>query len=32
MQLTYIQTMGPAKRTAVEKIASELARIGQFLT
>jgi hypothetical protein len=30
MQLTYIQTMDTAKRTAVEKIATELARIGQI--
>jgi integrase len=30
MQLTYIQTMDTAKRAAVEKIATELARIGQI--
>ena len=30
MQLTHIQTMDAAKRTAVEKIATELARIGQI--
>ena len=30
MQLTYIQTMDSAKWTAVEKIATELARIGQI--